>query len=98
MPCLIALMAWAMPRFTLFLMFVFGYDNMERAMNSFLMGFFGFLLLPYTTVIYIICYAPIGGVSGLGWFFVALGFILDLASHLGGGKQGQTYYVERRAT
>lgn len=95
MPCLIVLMAWAMPRLTLFFMWVFGFDNMSRAIDSFLLGFLGFVLLPYTTVLYIICYAPVGGVSGLGWFFVALGFLMDLASHFGGGKKGQTVYVER---
>ena len=95
MCCLVAVFAWIAPRVTLFLMWVFGFDNMRWAMPSFLLGFVGFLVLPYTTVLYIIAYAPVGGVSGIGWFFVVLGFLMDLSSIFGGGKQGQTVYVER---
>ena len=48
----------------------------------------GLLLLPYTTLFYVLAYAPIVGVSAIGWFFVALGFLLDLASLFGGGQRG----------
>ena len=95
MCCLVAVFAWVAPRLTLFLMWVFGFDNLKWAIDSWILGFLGFLVLPYTTVLYVIAYAPTAGVSGLGWFFVALGFLMDLSSIFGGGKQGQTVYVER---
>lgn len=98
MGCIIALMGLVVPRFTLFLMWVFGFDRMDWAIGSWFVGFLGFLLLPYTTLFYILCYAPVAGVSGLGWFLVAMGFLMDLASHFGGGKQGQTYYADRYGT
>ena len=50
------------------------------------MAVFGWLLLPWTTLMWILAYAPIGGVQGFGWFFVILGFFLDLSSYGGGGK------------
>ncbi len=86
--CLVALFAWLSPRFVLFLMWLFT-DRLSIALDSFWVGLLGFVFLPYTTVFYTLCYAPIGGVSGLGWFIVALGFLLDLGSWFGGGRQAQ---------
>jgi hypothetical protein len=86
--CLIALLVWLSPRFALVIMQLFT-DRLALAMDSFLMGALGFVFLPYTTVFYALCYAPLGGVSGFGWLLVALGFLLDLGSWFGGGKQAQ---------
>jgi len=95
MGCFVVLFAAAMPRFALFMMWVFGYDKMALAMDSFILGLLGFLLLPYTTVFYILAYAPQGGVSGFGWFIVVFGFLLDISAHARSGKEGKTVYVER---
>ena len=70
--CLIALLVWLSPRFALVIMQLFT-DRLALAMDSFLMGALGFVFLPYTTVFYALCYAPLGGVSGFGWLLVALG-------------------------
>jgi hypothetical protein len=86
--CLIALLVWLSPRFALVLMQLFT-DKLSISMDSFLMGALGFVFLPYTTVLYALVYAPLGGVSGFGWFLVALGFLLDLGSWFGGGRQAQ---------
>src|SRR5574340_1028891 len=44
----------------------------------------GLLLLPWTTVAYVFV-AP-GGVPGLEWLIPALGLLLDLGPHGGGGQ------------
>ena len=36
-----------------------------------LIGCAGFFLLPWTTLAWAICYAPVAGVHGFGWFVVA---------------------------
>ena len=77
------------PRVGLFLLWVFT-DRLTIAFDSFIVGFLGFLLLPYTTVFYALAYAPIRGVSGFGWFLVILGFIIDIGSYTSGG------YANRR--
>ena len=46
------------------------------------------MFLPYTTLFYVFAYAPVVGVSSIGWFFVILGFLLDLGSLFGGGREG----------
>ncbi|MCU0267101.1 MAG: hypothetical protein MUF83_00500 [Acidimicrobiales bacterium] len=89
MGCLILFMGLALPRFTLFMMWLFGYDRMDLAIDSWFLGFMGFLLLPYTTLFWILAYAPVGGVSGLGWFFVAFGFLLDMGAHFGEGAEAR---------
>lgn len=80
--CAAALLAVALPRVTLFLMWLFT-DRLEIAFDSFIVGFLGFLLLPYTTVFYALAYSPLDGVTGFGWLLVAAGFIADLSSLFG---------------
>lgn len=84
--CLIVLLTWISPRFALFVMWMLT-DRLSVAMDSFLIGLLGFVFLPYTTVLYALAYSAPGGVSGIGWFLVAFGFLLDLGSWFGGSQQ-----------
>ncbi len=72
------------PRLALFLTWLFT-DKLTIALSSFWVGFLGFLVLPFTTVMYAWAYAPVRGVNGIGWFFVALGVVLDISSYTSGG-------------
>jgi hypothetical protein len=83
MGCLLAIFAVALPRVTLVFLWLFT-ERLSRAFDSFIVGFLGFLLLPYTTVFYAIAYSPIDGVTGFGWFLVFVGFLCDLSSLFGG--------------
>ncbi len=91
--CAVALAAFLSPRFVLFLMWLFS-DRLDFAFDSFFAGFAGFLVLPWTTLMYALAYAPIAGVEGIGWLFVGAGLLADLSTWFGGGRQGRTYYVE----
>jgi hypothetical protein len=86
--CIVALIGLAAPRFALFLMWLFS-DRLAIAFNSFLQGFLGFLLLPFTTLMYALCYSPVEGVQGFGWLLVGFGLLLDLSSYFGGGRAQQ---------
>lgn len=92
--CLIVLAAWLSPRFAIFLLWLFT-DQMRLSMDSFWMGLAGFVLLPWTTLAYALCYAPIGGVGGFGWFLVILGFVVDLMSWFGGGSEARARQAVR---
>lgn len=85
--CLIALLGLAVPRFALFLMWILT-DRLTIAFNSFVLGFIGFLVLPFTTLFYALAYTPIFGVSGFGWILVGFGFLLDLSSYTSSGREG----------
>jgi hypothetical protein len=80
--CVVALFAVALPRFTMFLMWLFT-DRLSIAFDSFIIGFLGFLIVPYTSVFYALAYSPIDGVTGFGWVLVAAGFIADMSSLVG---------------
>jgi len=56
---------------------------MSIAFDHFWMGFAGFILLPWTTLAWAVVYAPVHGVTGFGWFFVILGLVVDLSTHVG---------------
>ena len=53
----------------------------------------GLLLLPYTTLLYVLAWTPVGGVSGWGWLIVALGFFCDLGHLAGGAVTGRQRYA-----
>jgi len=84
--CVVVAIGAFFPRVAIVLLWAFsGY--MERAFESFWVAFLGWLLLPFTTLFYAIAYAPVGGVSGFGWFLVGLGFLIDLSNWFGGSRQ-----------
>jgi len=50
----------------------------ERAFHGgWLLPLLGFLLLPITTLTYVLVYALAGGVTGWNWLWIVLGFMLD---------------------
>ena len=85
MPCLLVLVALISPRFALFLLLIFT-DRLAVAFNGAVLPILGFFLLPWTTFMYTVAYAPVLGVTGIGWFFVAFGFFLDVASWGASGR------------
>jgi len=86
MPCLIALFALISPR--LALIFVAIFSNMiDRAFDGWIVPILGFILLPWTTLAYVVMW-DVGTreVSGFEWFIVGLAFLVDLGSYFGGKR------------
>ncbi len=85
--CFAILLGSAFPRVTIFLLWIFT-DWVNRAFDgSWLFPFLGLLVLPYTTLIYIlVSYWSNGVVSGFGWAFVALGFFFDISAYAAAGQ------------
>ena len=80
MGCLIALFA----RLALLVVWV-STPLVNRAFHGgWLLPLLGFLLLPLTTLVYVLVYYIAGGVTGLGWLWVVLALFLDLGSHSSG--------------
>jgi hypothetical protein len=86
--CLVLLLGSAFPRIALGILWIFT-DRIDIAFDGFWLPLAGLIFLPYTTFFYALAYAPIAGVTGIGWFFVVLGFLFDLSSYAGGGRFGQ---------
>ena len=47
----------------------------------------GILILPITTLAYVLVYAISGDVTGWGWLWVVLAFLLDLGAHSAPARQ-----------
>jgi hypothetical protein len=83
--CVLALFALLSPRLAVFFVWLFT-DRMGIAFDHWWMGFVGFVFLPWTTLAWALCYAPVKGVTGFGWIIVLLGLITDLGTY-GGSSQ-----------
>ena len=64
------------------------WGNIWRAFSSWVIPLFGFFLLPWTTLAYAAFWdwGPGHHVAGFEWFFVILGFLIDLSSYAGGRR------------
>lgn len=87
--CIVVFAALLSPRFAIFLVWLFDRDRMSAAFDSFWIPFLGFLFLPWTTLAWAACYAPVRGVTGFGWFVVIFAFCADLMTYAGGNRARQ---------
>lgn len=86
--CLVLLLGSAFPRIALVLTWIFTRRVDIAFDGEWLLPLAGLIFLPYTTLFWVVAYAPIAGVGGLGWILVALGVLLDLGNLFGGGREG----------
>ena len=92
MGCFIFLMALIGPRVALFFTWIFT-DFVDRAFDGWIVPALGFVFLPWTTLVYSLAYAPVAGVSGLGWLFVAIALFADISSYTYSGREYRTRYA-----
>ena len=79
--CLYALGAAFFPRLALLFVWLFT-PLVNRVFHfTFILPLLGIIFLPFTTLMYVLAYNPLAGVTGWGWFWVILGFLLDLSSY-----------------
>ena len=79
MGCFVFLLSLIGPRLALGYVWIFT-TLVDRAYDNVAVPVLGFVFLPWTTLIYALSYDG-SGVSGIGWFFVALGLFADVSSH-----------------
>ena len=80
MGCLFALVAVLSPRLAVFLLWAFtNYVNLAFHGGWFL-PLLGLLFAPWTTLMYVLVYVPVGPIHVAGWILVAIGVLLDLSS------------------
>ncbi len=85
MLCLFALGAAFFPRLALLFLWIFT-PLVTRAFHSaFILPLLGIIFLPFTTLMYVLVWIAPYGVVGLAWFWVLLGFVIDLTSYGSGG-------------
>jgi len=86
-PILIALFALIGPRVALIFTWLFS-GMIGRAIDSAFVVVLGFLLLPWTTLAYVVFYDVGSGreVRGFEWFLVIFAFLVDLGSWFSGQR------------
>ena len=90
--CCLALVTVGLgPRIALALWWIVG-SRVDLAFDSWIVPLLGLLFLPWTTLMYVIVWSPIGGVEGAEWLLVALGLILDIATYSARSARGKTSY------
>ena len=80
MCCFVLLLVALGPRFAIIAMWLFG-DRVDLAFDSWLWPLLGLLVAPWTTLMYLLTWSAVGGVSGGDWILVGLGVVLDVATY-----------------
>jgi len=78
--CLFALIAAISPRAGIILLWVFT-NYVNATFSTWIWPLLGLIALPWTTLMYILVAAPLGGISFWGWFFVIIGLVMDVSAH-----------------
>src|SRR5689334_19045585 len=80
--CIFAIGAAFFPRLAVLFLWIFDPGLVNRAFhNTFIWPLLGIIFLPFTTLMYVLVYNPVYGLYGWGWFWVILGFLLDISSY-----------------
>ena len=82
MCCLVALVMILGPRAGILLWWLVDQPRWESAFDTFLIPLAGFLLLPWTTLAYVLVFP--GGVEGFDFIWLILAVLVDLGSYGGG--------------
>lgn len=91
MCCLFASVVLIGPRFAILVWWIIDQARWALAFESFIIAFVGWLLVPWTTISYVIVFP--GGVTGFDWVIIGLGILADFASWTNGAWSGRRYQV-----
>jgi hypothetical protein len=83
MGCLVALLGLITPRVVMVLLWLFT-NYLNRAFDTFIWPFLGFVFLPTTTLAYAVASNSFDGVRGFGLVLLVLGVLIDFGV-IGGG-------------
>jgi hypothetical protein len=95
MGCLFLLITLLSPRLGIIFLWAFTDYVVPRSFNTWVWPLLGLIFLPWTTLLYILVAAPVGGISFWGWLFVALGLLMDVSTHVNSyanRNQAMSYY------
>jgi hypothetical protein len=84
MGCLAVLVAIAMPRLVMVVLWIAG-DYLSEAFGTWVWPLLGFFLLPTTTLAYAIAQHETSGLDGVGLILVIVGVVVDFGL-VGGGR------------
>ena len=83
MCCAIAVLFALGPRAAILVWWLFDQLRWAAAFDTFIWPFLGFLLAPWTTLMYVAVFPA--GITGFDYLFLGLGILFDVFSWFGGG-------------
>jgi len=83
MCCAIAVLFALGPRAAILVWWLFDQLRWGAAFDTFIWPFLGFLLAPWTTLMYVAVFPA--GITGFDYLFLGLGVVFDVFSWFGGG-------------
>jgi hypothetical protein len=81
--CAIAVLFALGPRAAILVWWLFDQLRWAAAFDTFIWPFLGFLLAPWTTLMYVAVFPA--GITGFDYLFLGLGVVFDVFSWFGGG-------------
>lgn len=94
MCCPLLILFFLGPRFAFVFVWLFTPRVTEAFSGNWIIALLGLIFLPWTALAYVAAWAPTGGVTGIGWVVVIVGFILDIATY--SGRAAQQRYESSR--
>jgi hypothetical protein len=91
MGCFLAIGALFVPRFVIFILWLFS-DYMSRAFDTWFWPTIGFFFLPTTTLAYAVAQNEFNGFGGIGLVILLVGFAIDLGL-LGNGARNRRQHA-----
>lgn len=92
MCCLFGSLVLLGPRFAILVWWIIDQDRWSLAFDNFIVPFVGWLLIPWTTMMYVVVFP--GGVTGFDWVILGLGIFADIVSWTSGGYSGRRYQTQ----
>ena len=90
MCCIFTALLLLGPRVAIVAWWLLDASRFSAAFNTFIWPLLGFLLLPWTTLMYLVVWSPETGITGIKWFFLGVAVLVDIVLHGSGG------YTNRR--
>jgi hypothetical protein len=98
MGCLLVVFAAFFPRIAVLFMWLARPVHFTNAFGEFfLWPLLGVIFLPFTTLMYVILWSPVTGLTGLDFLWLGLAFLLDITS-VGGSGYAHRYQRPRETT
>jgi hypothetical protein len=85
--CLFAVMLAGAPRLAFLLWWLVQPGRMQITFPNFIWPLLGVLLVPWTTIMYVIVFP--GGINGFDWLWLGLALAVDIGTYVGNGRARQ---------
>ena len=82
MCCLLSVIVFLGPRMGILFWWLLDQNRWDRAFDSFVWAFLGFIFLPWTTLMYVV--VGLGGLRGFDWVFMGIAVLMDLSAYSSG--------------